>query len=464
MTLVVGVALTTGVSAQQTSVLLYLSPASKSLAPGDILDVDVLINTQGKSINALDAQLNFQPSKLQVISPSIGDSVIQIWTSGPTFDNAKGTVTFQGGIPNPGLNTRSGRIAKVRFRALSAGKANVTFSSGSEAYLNDGLGTSVMVATSGSEYVITAYESEEYQDKLQLEDQGEGGKQPIRVYGPNVSSPTHPDELTWYKERKVEFVIKSGSAISGHSFILDEDPATEPDEVSEGNQGKIVYDNLEDGVHYLHARSLQNDVWGEATHFAVRIDATAPEDFKIDVAPSIRSTIQTPVISYGTKDTLSGLDRYEVSLKPKKVNLSKQDLEGLGAEVINLLESGAKEEKFFERDSPFTPTFKLPVGEYVVKVRAYDVAGNYREVEQEVEVVIALMTLTNRGIMLGPDFIIPWLYMLIILMLTIIAFNHYVVLVLRSTAKNREKLATFFEKKLSRKRKHHWWRKMFKSA
>ena len=54
-------------------------PSSKDLTVGDTFDVSIILNTQGKSINAVQVFLSFPKDLLQVISYSDTSSVIGLW-------------------------------------------------------------------------------------------------------------------------------------------------------------------------------------------------------------------------------------------------------------------------------------------------------------------------------------------------------------------------------------------------
>src|SRR5882724_1642712 len=76
---------------------LSVTPTSGTFFVGSTFDVSLLLDTKGKSINALTVSLSFPPDKLQVISPSLGQSIVGVWTIPPKFNNNNGTVNLEGG-------------------------------------------------------------------------------------------------------------------------------------------------------------------------------------------------------------------------------------------------------------------------------------------------------------------------------------------------------------------------------
>ena len=87
---------------------LSLGPASGTYVVGSTFTTSVYLDTGGESINALDLKILFPPDKLQVVSPSLGKSIVSVWASQPSYNNETGEIHLEGGIPNPGLNTSQG--------------------------------------------------------------------------------------------------------------------------------------------------------------------------------------------------------------------------------------------------------------------------------------------------------------------------------------------------------------------
>ncbi|HMQ02267.1 MAG TPA: cohesin domain-containing protein [Candidatus Doudnabacteria bacterium] len=156
-----------------------LSPASGEHAVGSTFDVAVQIDTRGQNINAVQMELSFPPDKLQLISPSAGSSIIQIYTSPPKFDNSLGRVEIIGGIPN-GINVSNGLISTLTFRVRSVGSASLRFTGQSQILLNDGRGTNVLQNTFGATYNLILPPQQ----------------------GPIIVSDSHPDQEVWYRERR----------------------------------------------------------------------------------------------------------------------------------------------------------------------------------------------------------------------------------------------------------------------
>ncbi len=343
-----------------TGASLYLSPPTGTFVTGGTFTTSIVLNTNGKFINALDVNLNYPPDKLQIVSPSLGNSIVSIWTSQPHFDNQQGTIRFQGGVPNPGINTDRGVLATITFRVKSVGQAIVRIAPESKVLLNDGLATDVLVDIGSGIYDLTL--------------------PPPR--GPIVVSDSHPDQSRWYKNGTVVLQWSNVSSADEYSYVLSDEPIDIPDNISEGvARTSVIYKNAVEGTSFFHVKALRNGVWGETSHFAVNVDTTPPADFPIEISPFARTSSKRPGINFFTTDTLSGLDHYEIKIVPRQtppLAIEKQS-----------------KSFFIETVSPYSPSLEL--GYYDVIVRAYDKAGNVREVTKKLSIVTPLLQILGFG-------------------------------------------------------------------
>ena len=72
------------------------SPRAGSFIAGSTFEVPIVINTQGKSINAIELHIKFNPSRLQIVAPTGQKSIIGLWVAPPSYSNTLGTLTFMG--------------------------------------------------------------------------------------------------------------------------------------------------------------------------------------------------------------------------------------------------------------------------------------------------------------------------------------------------------------------------------
>jgi len=367
-----------------SAAVILVGPTTGTFTVGSTFNVSIFLDTQGASINAIDISLLFPPDKLQLVSPEVGKSVIGVWTSQPRFNNQAGTIELQGGIPG-GINVSRGLVSNFTFRVKAVGQAILKFMDGTKILLNDGLGTNVLFQSQNAVY------------DLVLPPPG----------GPIVASETHFDQSTWYSNQTAILKWAAGSDVDGYSYILNQNPVDIPDDISEGIRTSVAYQNLSDGLRYFHIKALRNNLWGGTTHFALKIDATPPAEFPVNIVPDSRITRRDPTIVFLTTDALSGINHYELKIIPLDIQNASS--------TSGIYNDGL----FFEATSPYLSQL-LNLGSYDVIVRAYDNAVNYREETQRLDIVTALFQfVSNQGVIVKGWFTIPWLWIWVILALLI---------------------------------------------
>lgn len=367
---------------------LFIEPTSGGAIVGETFQASVYLDTNDHTINTIDVKIKFPADRLQVVSPSVGRSIIGIWTAPPSFNNTTGELHFQGGIPSPGINISKGLISTITFRVRSVGTANLSFLGDSKVLLNDGLGTDILTNTTGSSVRLTL---------------------PL-PQGPIVTSPTHPNQEEWYKSKTATLQWETEfGGIQGYSYVVNSTPVDDPDDISEGLEEEISYKNLPDGFHYFHIKALRNGNWGGTTHFAIKIDSTPPAEFNIDILPEQKTTSKFPIINFETTDAHSGISHYELRIVPLTKGVD---------EALEQTNDGF----FIEAQTRYIA--QVDLGEYDVLVRAYDNAGNYRESAEKLEVITPLLTFSRSGVGVLSKFTIPW-WLVILIGLILIALLAY---------------------------------------
>ncbi len=354
--------------------VLSLSPSSGTFTVGGTFEVSILLNTQNEAINTIAVNLRFPADKLQLISPSAGRSIIDIWLTPPKFNNQTGAIELKGGIPG-GLNVSSGLVTKLTFRVSALGEAIIKFLDGSMVLLNDGLGTDALRQTEAGVYDLAM----------------------PPPAGPITVSPTHPQQAGWYPSPNAILNWATDEGVNGYSYILDDNAVNVPDDVSEGTQNTVLYKNLSSGRHYFHIKALRKGIWGGITHFIINIDTEPPAEFPIEIIPSSRTNRLQPVVQFTTTDDASGIDHYELRIIPLNTASGR-------------IPDGIDQPFFIETDSPYV-TPPLEIGSYDVIVRAYDKAKNYRESVQNIKIVTAIFQfISDKGLEIKGGFIIGWIW------------------------------------------------------
>jgi len=376
---------------------------SQEIEVGQTISANIFLNTQENIINAIDVVLRFPADRLQVVSPSTGPSIIGIWTNQPIYDNIRGIVRFQGGIPK-GINDTKALISRLTFRARSVGDAQIQFGDESQVLLADGKGTRDTLFKEVASLAISLPPPQ----------------------GPLVTSSTHPDQSYWYNNSDVMFEwTPRGGRADAFSFVLDDNPYTIPDNISDGHNNSIRYRDLGDGIYYFHIKALLEGKWGGVTHFATRIDTTPPASFPITINPSSRTTSQSPVALFETTDTYSGVGYYEIKVVPlNPENEAKPTPSTL----------------FIEGTSPHIIS-NLNIGEYDIIVKAYDNAGNVRVETKRMAIVAGLFKfITDEGLEIRGFGIIPWFWAWVCIVISLVTLVIIAILVDRKHQLNHKNL------------------------
>src|SRR3989344_1831326 len=160
-------ATTSFVITQNKSTSLALSPQTALLAAGDIFSVAITLDTKGNAVDGVDIfYLNYNPALLEaqdddsaVAGTQIGEGSLMSNTLLNSIDTASGKISFSQVADASVSYTGSSTLATVRFKALAAGTANVTFdfTSGSTADANVASdGADILTAVTDGSYAITS--------------------------------------------------------------------------------------------------------------------------------------------------------------------------------------------------------------------------------------------------------------------------------------------------------------------
>ena len=314
---------------------LYLSPGSGSYTVEDSFNVTVGVNTDGVAINSAQATVSFPNDILQVTGITQGE-IFTLWPVAPSFSNATGTVSFAGGLPNPGYTGTAGSMITISFQTQVVGTATVTIGSAS-VLANDGFGTNVLTSSGSGSYTVSVAEPE---PELELPN------------APTITSPTHGEQSLWYPFSDSTFEWNQQSGVVGFSYTFDDQSNTTPDQIRDTTDLTASFTGTDDGTWYFHVRAQNQDGWGPAGHYKVHIDTIPPLSFDIDLVDGQRTQNKTPRISFETTDALSGVHHYDV--------------------VVN---NGTAVSVDVGKTTPYTLS-ELAEGKHSVTAYAYDNAGN----------------------------------------------------------------------------------------
>ncbi len=114
-----------------------------SIGVGEKLNVPIMIDTNGQTINAAEVYLNYDPKVVKVEDVTKDGSFFRIWIDKqPAYDNKKGELSLAGGLPNPGFSGK-GQAGTVVLTLLQKQDTKLEFTTKTRILLNDGKATYV---------------------------------------------------------------------------------------------------------------------------------------------------------------------------------------------------------------------------------------------------------------------------------------------------------------------------------
>ncbi len=356
---------------------IFITPRTGNFLVGSTFEVPFYLDTKGHNINAISLKIRFDPNKLVVTKPASDRSIFGIWIEAPKYDNKNGTASLVGVIED-GIVTSSGLIGIITFKAIAPGSATINISDYTTANLHDGFGSEVKLNLRGATYTIS----------------------PTPPEGLIISSETHPSEDNWYNNNSPILNWQGFEAVDGYSLSFDNNPNTIPINEINMRDSYRSYENVRDGIWYFHVKPFSRGLWGNTSHFRFKIDTQIPAIFKPS-ASIIKNDKNSKkyLLSFLTTDSLSGLEHYEVG-------------------IINNNDALTVSPIFIETQSPYL----LPVevtSKIKVLIRAYDQAGNIREVSLD------LNSGYNFWSLIKNYNIYFFLFVLILILLIILLILHY---------------------------------------
>jgi hypothetical protein len=339
---------------------LTLSPGSGNYAPGATFTVRLSVNSQGKSINAADGTVKFDPSQLTVVSATRSSSIFNLWVTEPTFSNSAGTVTFSGGLPS-GYTGSGGNIMSITFRAKGSGTTKVSVSGGS-VLANDGMGTNVLSSMGSASFTIQAAapaptptpapatpNTPVAEEEEEVVEYTPPANTPA---APKVTSSTHGDPNAWHQSKQATLSWEVPTGITGVRTLLDNRSSSIPTKVYDTPINTITFD-LEDGVSYFHLQFRNADGWGKVTHYRLAVDSEKPTGISISQSEDTDKNAPEQKFVVAVDDATSEVLRFKVQLDGNEPFEFKKE----------------------NKDSSI-PVTGLTPGYHTVTIEGFDEAGN----------------------------------------------------------------------------------------
>ncbi len=353
LALLVSVLIVTVASAADFNTL----PATGTYGIKNEITVNIRIDTAGETINAAQATLKFNPAIVEVKSVSKEGSVFNFWLQEPTFSNTAGTIAFIGGTIN-GVSGSSLQVLQITFNTKGIGSSDISFSDASITAA-DNTGTNILANANGAKYTVSTSAVVPIATPVPIT------RTPVVASGlpamPSVGVSLYPNPGSWYNFTSPFAVSwKLPPDISGISTAFNTNPYFVP-ATSEGLfESKTFPAISKNGIYYLHVRFQNNNGWGPTLHYRIAVDSQPPIPFKIDLKTGATSDEPSPMFAFATTDALSGISHYEIFVNSQAAIIASS--------------------------SNYT-LLPQPPGEYKIRVKAIDKAGNGVEDNIKVEIL-----------------------------------------------------------------------------
>lgn len=366
---------------------------------GDEFAVSLKIDSEGVNINAAQATLIYPADILEIKKVDKSGSIFDFWLEGPVFDNTAGKLSFIGGTSG-GYSGKALNVLDIVFGAKKTGNAFLNLSNGAVT-VSDGSGTNVLTNMRGAGVVVAEEGASSPPPSVPapapiappsaaIAPSSAGGaaveEQPIALppeilpkpaqiirtaikaksepSAPKIEIPFYPNQELWYNA-VANFLVKWNlpDDINAVATAVNANPKFNPTK-KEGLFDNKFFPALEDGIWYVHVLFRNNIGWGDAGHYKISIDTEPPRSFNVRLESGIDKNGATknpaPTIIYKSADGGSGIAKYSVQID--------------GGTAIE-----TQEEKMV-----------LPVqkpGKHIIKVAAYDFAGNSAESRMTIDVL-----------------------------------------------------------------------------
>lgn len=311
----------------QGSAIFSFGSFPQNVETGERFTFEILVEPNGENLDTVRAELSFSADVLEIESFHLGDLFPRV-TPGNVIDNTSGLFS-QGAFTLEGPVRTSGIFGTITFITKQEGTAVIEL-----------LGSSKLI--SAGEEKINSEKLERVSFSIQTQEQPEE-KELV------VTSSTHVEQDQWYSSDVANFSWKINQDILRYYSDFDQNPNTDPRTLLEQGTLKRTIEEIKDGVWFFHLKGQKKDgTFTNTEHYKVQIDTTPPNAIFPLISDRQIAEGTDVTIEFGTTDEMSGVFSYELSIN----------------------------------DGPFLPSVSpiilsdLKPGDYYVKVRALDKAGN----------------------------------------------------------------------------------------
>ena len=189
------------VNISSAATLSFFTPSRTYTVDSDIV-LDILVSGAGKSVNTVSGLVSFPTDLLSVSSISKNNSIVDSWIQEPSFSNTTGNINFESVLLPPGLIRNSDKLLTIKFKAKSAGIANINFISGS-ILTADGVSTDIL--SNSNSAIFRIYEVGQNEPVMLAPTKENNGSEATETV-----SITQPDSNRRYSLNSADFPLITG--------------------------------------------------------------------------------------------------------------------------------------------------------------------------------------------------------------------------------------------------------------
>jgi len=171
----------------------FVIPPKGQYRLGEIFPVKIEIVGIKMPINAIQADLGFNPEKVEVVDISTQNSFANIFIQ-KEINNETGYARLTGGLPNPGFFSDRGIFGTVFFRGKQPGVVKIDFLPSSMVLANDGRGTNVLRKLAAVSYLILPEKISQEEEEMQKD---------IILKPAVMGEKTEETQMKFYKKERI---------------------------------------------------------------------------------------------------------------------------------------------------------------------------------------------------------------------------------------------------------------------
>lgn len=191
----------------------FIIPTKNQYRLGEIFPMDIEIVGIKVPINSVQADLGFDPSRVEVIDISTENSFANIFIQ-KEINNEVGYARITGGLANPGFSQSRGIFATIFFKGIRPGLLKIDYLENSMVLANDRLGTNVLKDLASVSYLILPEQISEEEKELQRN---------LTFNSPVLGKSTDTTQMKFYEESNVlgAYLPQQEPEVKNKNIIID---------------------------------------------------------------------------------------------------------------------------------------------------------------------------------------------------------------------------------------------------